>query len=122
MNTPPRRRREKRERRTRGRRLRSIGRLPSAGVHGVFKGELQRLGDNGLVSAVPLHFAYLLCVGVKVDALDRRAVGTSLVTLALVLSGYAFVELAAPGDYIRLLAPSIVCSYNSGPPPSSPTS
>jgi hypothetical protein len=43
----------------------------------VFKGELQRLGDNGLVSAVPLEFAYLLCVGVKVDAVDRRAVGTS---------------------------------------------
>jgi hypothetical protein len=57
--------------------------------------------------AVPLQFAYLLCVGVKVDAVDRRAVGTSLVTLALVLSGYAFVELAAPGDYIRLLNSSV---------------
>ena len=73
----------------------------------VFTREVRQLADNGLVSAVPLLFAYLLCVGVKVDAVDRRAVGTSLVTLALVLSGYVLVGLTAPDDYIRLLNSSV---------------
>jgi len=73
----------------------------------LFTGAVRRLGDNGLVSAVPMLLAYLLCVGVKVDAADRRAVGTALVTLALVLSGYALVGLTAPDDYIRLLSSSV---------------
>ena len=76
-----------------------VGRLCMGGV--------RQLGDNGLLSAIPLLLAYLLCVGVKVDVVDRRAVGTSLVTLALVLGGYVLVGLTAPDDYIRLLKSSV---------------
>ena len=89
----------------------TLPRLLDAGrylaVAKVFKLEMSHLGDNGLVGAVPLLFAYLLCVGLKVDDADRPALATALGAVVLVLAGYVVVLVTAPGDFLRLLNRSV---------------
>jgi hypothetical protein len=85
----------------------TLPRLLDAGrylaVARVFAAEVWRLGDSGLMGAVPLLVVYLLCVGPKVNLLDRPALATSLAALALVVSGYVVALVTTPGDFLRLL-------------------
>jgi len=73
----------------------------------VFTSEVVQLGHNGFFGAVPLLFVYLLCVGLKLDAVDRSAVRTSLIALAMMFGGYVLVLVTAPDDFLRLLNRSV---------------
>jgi hypothetical protein len=73
----------------------------------VFASEVWRLGHNGLVGAVPLLIGYLLCVGLRGDAVDRRALATSLGVMVLMLAGYIVALVTAPDDFLRLLNRSV---------------
>ena len=85
----------------------TLPRLLDAGrylaVARVFAVEVWHLGHGGLVGVVPLLVIYLLCVGLKVNPLDRPALVTSLGALALVVSGYVVALVTTPGDFLRLL-------------------
>jgi hypothetical protein len=89
----------------------TLPRLLDAGrylaVARVFKSEVLHLGYNGVVGAIPLLVVYVLCVGLKVDTVDRPALATCLGALALVLGGYVAVLVTAPGDFLRLLNRSV---------------
>ena len=73
----------------------------------VFALEVWRLGYNGLVGAVPMLIAYLLCVGLKRDSVDRRSLATSFGVMVLMLAGYVAALVTAPDDFLRLLNRSV---------------